>query len=475
MKINNRTSVDPVSPVGPAEITVGSMASPSSRRPLMRRIARGILRSLFVPLLYIKRHPVRTACSILLIGLIGVGLTVVGIYLFVDYHLSAAQKAFDRGHNIETIEHLRSCRQFRPDKREVLMLCARVARRSNAWNEADEFLARYAQLHGETEELAQERLFNRAARGEIETVGPLLLEYVNRGGALANLAREALISGLLYRYLLPSAEQEINRWLQSDPDSTMALQLRARLHHSRMRYSESLLDYRRILEIDPEHDEIRLKLTTNLITLRQGAEALIHLEYLRKRSPNNPEVLLQLGQVYDLLGRTDDAKAVLDDCIQRFPRHADALAERGRMARRDADGAKAEEYLRRAIELDPVNYAARYQYYLTLTQNGKQAEAAEQQEASRQLEVDSTMINHMIKTRIPISPNDPGLQFELAMMARKVGRPGEELRWLLNTLQSDPNYIPAHRELSSLYYQMGNPVLAARHRAVAQRLGGGNK
>ena len=39
-------------------------------------------------------------------------------------------------------------------------------------------------------------------------------------------------------------------------------------------------------------------------------------------------------------------------------------------------------------------------------------------------------------------------------------------------LQADPDHVPTHRSLAAYYHEAGNPILAARHREIAQRLAG---
>src|SRR5207247_2544071 len=162
----------------------------------------------------------------------------------------------------------------------------------------------YWQRQGDDDALVLERLLLRAAKGEVEAVRPQLQARIDQGGPAAPLAREALVTGLLYRFHLGAADQHLERWLQAEPDNTLALGL--------------------------------------------------------------PK-------------RGDEARAVLDECLRSNPDHAPALAERGRLALRDGDGPRAEELLRRAIDLDPGLFPAHYQYSLALQGNRKDAEAVQEQ------------------------------------------------------------------------------------------------
>jgi hypothetical protein len=74
-----------------------------------------------------------------LLGLLGLllllsaALGLVGLIFWINYHLRAARRAVDLGHNEPATYHLKACLRFGRDQREVLLLSARVARRRNAW------------------------------------------------------------------------------------------------------------------------------------------------------------------------------------------------------------------------------------------------------------------------------------------------------------------------------------------------------
>src|SRR5437588_508864 len=84
-------------------------------------------------------------------------------------------------------------------------------------------------------------------------------------GGSAWPASEALAAGLLYRFRQHDADTHITRWLQREPDSPLALLARGKLQEQREQTSEALLTYRRLLELDPEHDEARLRMTRSLL------------------------------------------------------------------------------------------------------------------------------------------------------------------------------------------------------------------
>jgi tetratricopeptide (TPR) repeat protein len=410
----------------------------------------------------------RAAAVLALLALVSLISAGVATFFWSDYHLRAARREIDRGHNAAGFAHLESCRMVRPDHPEVLVLSARVSRRLGAWTESEELLDRYWRQRGDDDVLVLERLLLRASRGEVEAVRPLLEARIAQDDPGAALAREALIAGLIYRFRLDDAAWHIDRWLFNDPDNTQALLFQGKLFKQRQQTSEALDSYRRVLELDAEHDEARMLLTAALLEISQGEEALGHAEFLRHRLPGNPDVLVQQAQALMLLNRGDEARPILDECLRGNPHNAAALATRGRLARRAGDNEQAEHDLGLAVRLDPGDLAARDQYAQVLHSNGKTEAAALQREEHRRMLVDIQRINELVNGRLRERPNDAQAHFEVAMIAMRAGQFRSGHRWLLRTLELDPNHLEAHRALAAFYRDTGNPILAARHRAIAR-------
>lgn len=438
---------------------------PVTPGPGCRRVWRGLL----APARLAYRWPVRTA---ILFSLSSVLIGAAAVWGWFGYHLRSARAEVDRGHNAAASAHLRACRWVRPDHPEVLLLAARVARRAGFWGEADAFLDRYWQRYGDDEGLVFERVLLRATRGDIEATAPILLARVREGGPASRTAREALVTGLVYRFLWVEAGRQLADWLATDPDDPLALLLRGKLQEQRLRTSEALLTYRRVVELDPEQHEARLRMTTLLLQLRQGEEAAGHLAYLRARLPENPEIQVQWVRALSLQGRTAEARAALDECLAAHPDLPEALAERGRFALADGDDRAAEEYFGRAVRADPGNVPARHQYALVLARNGKPGEAAAQDAAVKQLQADQDRIAELISGPLQTRPHDPTVPHEIALIALRAGRPADALRWFQTAIQIDPDHAPAHQELAKYYQAAGDPALAAHHRAIAQRAAG---
>jgi len=304
----------------------------------------------------------------------------------------------------------------------------------------------------------------------LEESTPALRMRISQGGTAARLAREALTNGLIYRFRWKDAQALLDQWLGENPDDTLALLLKAKLVEQQLNHDGAIAIYRKILDLDPEQQEARLRYASLLIGRRQGEEAAAELAILRQALPDHAEVQVLWARALSLLGRTDEARAAIDECLATHPDYPPALLERGNTALLLGDEAAAERYLSHAARLDPGNAIVRNQYALVLARNGKPSEAKAQYDAVKQLEADSERIAVLINGPLQNTPNDPQIHYEIGMIALRSGLTTEAIRWFTGALAVDPNHLPTHRILASVYHELENPVLSARHRAQANRI-----
>src|SRR5439155_24567809 len=153
------------------------------------------------------------------------------------------------------------------------------------------------------EEVTLERDLIRAQRGDVAGVENQLLRFIEHDHPDTLLILEALCQGYIKSYRLPHALRCLERWLERRPDDVQALLWRAEVEQLRSSTQEALADYRRVVELSPEHDSARLRLAELLAAEHQPAEAVPHFERLRQRQPANPPVLLGLARCRALAGR----------------------------------------------------------------------------------------------------------------------------------------------------------------------------
>src|SRR5262249_41620054 len=153
---------------------------------------------------------------------------------------------------------------------------------------------KYRNLRGFDEAGALELLLLSAER-DVDSVADLCRARVEENRPEAPLVLEAVTRGYLRQYRLPQARACLERWLEIQPDNPQALFMEGQVHldyeHAVHAAAEK---YRRVVQLDPQHEEARVDLAVALMELKNYAEAAEQLEYLRHAQPDNLRVQVGL-------------------------------------------------------------------------------------------------------------------------------------------------------------------------------------
>ena len=71
-----------------------------------------------------------------------------------------------------------------------------------------------------------------------------------------------------------------------------------------------------------------------------------------------------------------------------------------------------------------------------------------------------------LKTR----PGDPGVRYQLALIALDEGKPDEARQMLETLVRESPQFTEAHVSLSLVYYRLKRPADGKREREIVQKL-----
>jgi tetratricopeptide (TPR) repeat protein len=401
--------------------------------------------------------------SVLLLGLIGVGATLAGWHLAAWHDYRAALQAIGRRDFTEARSHLARCLSVWPHSAEVHLLAARTARRGGAYDEAEKHLKECQRLDWPAEEIQLEHDLIHAQRGDVTDVEKQLMFFAEHGHPDTLLILEALCQGYIKTYRLTHASRCLEVWLENHPDDVQALLWRAEVEQLRSSNQEALADCRRAVELAPERDDARLRLAELLLSENLPAEAIPHFERLRQSQPANTQVLLGLARCRRLLGEPEAAAKLLDALLQIAPEDVGALGERGRVCQESGEPARAERWLRMAVNRAPYDRDTVYALYLCLQQTGKTQEAVEYQAKLKEIESQLSRLREVTR-RITQTPHDAALRHEAGMIFLKSGQSKEGLRWLYSALQEDPGYQPTHQALADYYERTGDREKAFWHR-----------
>ncbi|MGH7226054.1 MAG: tetratricopeptide repeat protein, partial [Gemmataceae bacterium] len=379
----------------------------------------------------------------------------------------SARQALERHDFVAAHADLERYLAARPDRAEGHFLLARLDRRANHYVAAAKHLDACQRLGGFAEEVELERALLALQNGDFDA----RLEEICRRHAVPGdpdefFILEALSHGYSKTYHLPEALFCLNRMLQLQPDSNYALRRRAWIFSRLHKDEEAEADYRRALEVDADDTLARLGLARILLDVRQdGAAAFAQFERLwavRKDS----ELAVGLARSLLLLGRTDEARRLLDDWLRDHADDSSALAERGKLALVERRLELAETMLRRAIAGAPDDMSNQHALYLCLIQRGKTAEAEQCQARAKQTTRDIARLDKLMG-RLKQDPDDPDRRCQVAEIFLRQNQEAEGERWLLATLRMHPDHRPSHQTLADYYQRIGRTDRAEAHRRLA--------
>src|SRR5262249_59414700 len=88
--------------------------------------------------------------------------------------------------------------------------------------------------------------------------------------------------------------------------------------------------------------------------------ANMNLEQLFERFPDRADIAARLGQLRFLEGDPDQARALLEAAVKEMPDDAPILIHLAKLELQANNSAKAEKWLRHALEVDPTDTAAEF-------------------------------------------------------------------------------------------------------------------
>jgi tetratricopeptide (TPR) repeat protein len=404
------------------------------------------------------------------ISLIAVMASFLCGYLWAaerDASPKSVQKALDRCDFVGALELLAAALKDKPGDRDLHFLASRTARRNGDYQVAEKHLKECERLKFDNEKIALERKLILAQSGTIDGVEKELLDAIEKDHPDAPSILEALARGYLAEVQFTEAMNCLNLWLERQPDSVSALAQRGNLWELLYRTDQAEKDYRRVVELAPEHFDARLRLATGLEAKRETAEATEQFERLRKMKPKEPAVLVGLARCRRGMGQIDEAKNILDGLLEKNADNADALTDRARIDVQNGEPAKAEPRLQKAVKLSPSHREAMYALAQCMQLLAKEEDAKQWR---KQLEGVEKELKHFEETIIQITekPKDADLRKEAGATLMRLGRDGEGLTFLQSALKIDPKHRPTHAVLADYYERKGKKDLAEEHRRLAQ-------
>jgi tetratricopeptide (TPR) repeat protein len=418
----------------------------------------------------------RPGLLVLALAVLGVGGAWAFGALRAAHHYRAGRQALERYRPREALEHLEVCLGAWPRDAATRLLAARAARQAGELDRAEKYLDEHEDLAPDkADDTLLEWAMLRATLGDVDSVEEYLRSRLGRDPDQGPLIFEALTEGYLRMYRLFEALACLGQWMSRQPDNVRALYLHGRALHRIHAYKLAAEKYRRVLDLDPEQDDARLRLADCQLEEGMFAEAARNLEALRGRRPHDPEILVRLAFSWNGAGRTGEARRLLDALLRDHPDYGPALRGRGEVALQEGRPDEAEPWLRRGLKVTPHDRQTVYSYYQCLERLGRKDEAARYHVRLKRLEADVIRLIDIGNRLMPARPHDPALHAELGEIFLRIGQEDLAARWFRSALRFDPGHGPAHRGLAEHYRARGDSARAEQHRRLATPPPSGSK
>jgi tetratricopeptide (TPR) repeat protein len=178
-------------------------------------------------------------------------------------------------------------------------------------------------------------------------------------------------------------------------------------------------------------------------------------------------VQVQVARCQHRLGRTNQARKLLESVLAAHPDHGLALRTLGEIALMAGRLTEAEQWLRQAIRAAPADYQAQYSLVMALRRPGKEAEVKEQTAHMERLKERLDRVEEISNQLLPVRPRDAALHCELGKLYLSLGNKEAALNWLLSAVRLAPDNAAAHAALAEYYQAEGDQTRAAEHRQLA--------
>jgi predicted Zn-dependent protease len=410
----------------------------------------------------IRRRPWTTCLVLTFLLLAG---TAAGLYGYALHEWHAARRALAEDRTRDARASLDFCLRVWPRSPEVLVLAARAARLDGDFEGADAHLRQCMRLEsGATEATQLEYLLMRAQTGDEEAVEPTLRGLADNHHPETALIAETLAAAYMHHLRYGPAYTWLTRWVKAAPQSAKPLHLRGWVLERLNNVPEAMEDYRRAVELEPDHLPARLRLAELYLETNHPLEALPHLEILRKEMPGRSDVVARLGHCRLLRGEVKEARRLMEAAVKELPDDPPLLFHLGQLELQEGQAVLAEAWLRRALKADPANPIAQHSLASALRLQGRPQEAADLEAEHARFQEILARADKLLGIEAMQPSRDPATPSEVGALLLSIGQDKQGLHWLNQALQRDPAHEPTHRVLADYYERRGEREKAAAHR-----------
>jgi tetratricopeptide (TPR) repeat protein len=169
------------------------------------------------------------------------------------------------------------------------------------------------------------------------------------------------------------------KMFQRTPASYRVHQLSAEIFEVQGRYAEASAEFRKSIELNTSAPGLHYDLGRALLLESHDPQALVQaaeqFEAELRLSPEDGACEFQLGQIAQVQGKGDDAKAHFERALKLSPNFAEAMVALGKIYTQRKDYAQAIPLLVRATKIQPDNEPAHYALLTAYRDSGQMDQA----------------------------------------------------------------------------------------------------
>jgi len=247
--------------------------------------------------------------------------------------------------------------------------------------------------------------------------------------------------GLLFKWLsffLIAAFVTVN-WSCSSSEEKKAKHLtRAQEYEERQEYSKAVIEYKNVIQIDPQDAAVHHALGKIYLKLKKGQEAFRSFLRTTELDPGNLDAQVSLGNLYLLTKKTDEARKKAELILAKEPRRIDGLLLLAGVQIQEEKIQEAIKTLDKAVSLDPSEVKVRMA-------RGRVFTVAEQYEKAEA----------EYRKCLEIQPVSPTLRIELSRLYVRMGRPDDAEKELKEFVADSALKHTAFNVLGRFYESIG--------------------
>jgi tetratricopeptide (TPR) repeat protein len=416
----------------------------------------------------VRRAPWRTVALLLLLG----GGAAAGWRpLRLNVTLRSLRHDVYSAEPAKLVSRLDELHEAYPADAEVTYLLAVACRRAARTIRARDLLGDAKRLGWPLSDLQRQEHLIRFQSGNIRESEAQLLRLIAQGPSDEAAAEiyECLVEGYFSDMRYNEVNLCLDHWLNWRPDSVRARLFKADLLNAVRDKRNEIEEYRKLVALEPDNVEFRMKLGYALLGVKDVSGALEQFNICSKLGPQDPGVLVGLASYYRHLGKMAEAREGLERALQADlseAQQATAYFELGQLELVEKDYPHAVEHLRRALTSSSDNAQAHYSLGLALSRLGDKAAGNDHLEKSRTLAGQAQRFNDLMHAIIR-DPENPVLRYETGEMLLDEGNSKEAFIWLASALRCDPRHRPTHKALARYYAEKGDEKMSRHHLGLA--------